>query len=103
MTNQTTFNALPIFRFQVDFTEVNDTKKENPGLRICEGAFSECTGLEATMEPMVIREGGQNFGAAQRTGRVTFGTVILKRGMTTTRHLWNWFNLVTNQEGYAYR
>jgi phage tail-like protein len=98
MSDQTAFNPLPIFRFQVDFFDMS-----GGGLRICSGAFSECTGLEATMEPMLIREGGQNFGAAQRAGRVTFATVILKRGMTTTRHLWNWFNLVTMQEGYAFR
>lgn len=54
------------------------------------------------MEPKVIKEGGRNYGPAQRAGVVTFATVILKRGMTTTRHLWQWFELVSNG-GYAYR
>jgi phage tail-like protein len=69
---------------------------------LCSGAFAECTGLEATIEPKVIKEGGNNYGAAQRMGRVSFATVILKRGMTTTRDLWNWFQMVGGG-AYAYR
>ena len=69
---------------------------------LCSGAFAECTGLEATMEPKVIKEGGRNYGAAQRVGPVSFATVVLKRGMTTTRDLWKWFQLVAGG-AYAYR
>ena len=50
---------------------------------ICNGAFAECTGLEATMEPKVIKAGGANYGATQRPGTVSFATVVLKRGMTS--------------------
>jgi phage tail-like protein len=35
-------------------------------------------------------------------GQVSFATVILKRGITTTRDLWNWFQLVAGG-AYAYR
>jgi phage tail-like protein len=96
----------PIFRFQVDFFETSaraDQAGSNASLAICSGAFSECSGLEATMEPFVIRPGGLNYGALQRAGKVTFATVILRRGMTTTRHLWSWFALVSEQAAYAYR
>lgn len=55
------------------------------------------------MEPKVIKEGGRNYGTAQRAGNVTFSTVILKRGITSTRDLWKWFELVTVNHGYAYR
>ncbi len=55
------------------------------------------------MEPKVIQVGGQNYGAAQRVGPVTFATVVLKRGMTQMRHLWQWFEFVTNESKYAYR
>jgi phage tail-like protein len=54
------------------------------------------------MEPKVIKEGGRNYGAAQRAGPVTFATVILKRGMTTTRDLWSWFEMVSGG-AYAHR
>ena len=93
---------LHVFRFQVDFH--TDPLKGSGGdpVVLCSGAFAECTGLEATMEPAVIREGGRNYGTAQRAGQVSFATVILKRGMTSTRHLWKWFELVSGG-GYSYR
>jgi phage tail-like protein len=110
MSEQDRLAPLHVFRFQVDFRE--DRISTNAGgssagthgtLALCSGAFSECTGLEATMEPKVIREGGRNYGAIQRSGPVTFATVILKRGMTRTRDLWHWFELVTNGSAYAFR
>lgn len=99
---------LPAFRFQVDFFETTarrDTPGSQTSLALCSGAFSECSGLEATMEPFVIRPGGLNYGAVQRVGKVTFATVVLRRGMTTTQHLWKWFAMVSGgeQPAYAYR
>ena len=97
-------SPVPAFRFQVDFREHRLTRGESPGglVRLCSGSFSECTGLEATMEPKVIKEGGRNYGAAQRVGTVTFGSVVLRRGLTSNEDLWRWFKLVT-RGGYAYR
>ena len=91
---------LQVFRFHVNFKRAGDT----PGgaVALCSGAFSDCSGLEATMEPKIIKSGGVNYGAAQRVGPVSFATVILKRGMTTTRDLWSWFQLVGGG-AYAYR
>lgn len=57
------------------------------------GGFSEISGLEATMEPKVIRAGGINYGAVQRPGAVTFATVVMKRGIVESRHLWAWWSL----------
>ena len=93
-----------VFRFDLDFFEdrVDQAKPKTDPVPVCSGSFSECTGLEATMEPKVIREGGRNYGAAQRAGPVTFSTVILRRGMTKTRHLWQWFELVSHG-AYAHR
>lgn len=94
---------LQVFRFHVTFKRHalgSEVKEEGP--KVCSGAFAECTGLEATMEPKVIKIGGSNYGAAQRAGPVTFATVVLKRGMTSTRDLWNWFQLVSGG-AYAYR
>jgi phage tail-like protein len=95
-------DPLHVFRFQVDF----DTDPIGGGaasaVPLCSGAFSECTGLEATMEPKVIKEGGLNYGVNQRSGPVTFATVVLKRGMTKTRDLYKWFEMVGNGS-YAYR
>lgn len=93
-----TLPALHVFRFAVSFRRVDN----GSAVELCRGAFSECTGLEATMEPKVIKSGGVNFGAAQRAGQVSFATVILKRGMTRTRDLTRWFHLVAGG-AYGYR
>jgi len=91
------------FRFQVDFKEQMLTNETEGGeVLLCRGAFSECSGLEAVMEPKTIREGGRNWGTAQRMGGITFATVILKRGLTRTSDLWAWFNLI-GQGAYAQR
>lgn len=94
---------LHVFRFHVSFRKqpLQGAASGSP-VALCQGAFAECTGLEASMEPKVIAVGGQNYGAAQRAGPVTFATVVLKRGMTDTRDLWNWFRTVGGG-GYAYR
>ncbi len=84
------------FRFHVRFRQASDGAQQGNEVDICSGAFAECTGLEATMEPKQIRAGGMNYGAAQRVGQVSFATVVLKRGMTSTRHLWKWFQMVAN-------
>jgi phage tail-like protein len=99
-----TLYPIPLFRFHVEFEQVSPTG-EGRGHRasICQGAFSECTGLEATMEPKVIKAGGANYGAFQRPGQVAFATVILKRGITTSRDLWTWFSHVNERGKFAYR
>jgi phage tail-like protein len=94
-------NPFQVFNFEVVFKELKlDAKNASGGretgdfVEVCSAAFSEVTGLEATMEPKVIKEGGRNFGPVQRVGPVTFATVILKRGITSETDLWTWFELV---------
>lgn len=94
---------LPVFRFKVTFSLPSVSKNDKGSERLlCEGAFSECSGLEATMEPKAIKVGGRNYGETQRAGRVSFATVILKRGVTANRDLWKWFRLVGGG-AYTYR
>jgi phage tail-like protein len=54
------------------------------------GAFAECDGLEVTMDIKTIREGGNNDTQVRLAGPHTFGTLTLKRGMTSARELWAW-------------
>ncbi|MFY0566337.1 phage tail protein [Archangium lansingense] len=95
--NRQPLNPLYTFRFELSFTEAPLNKQAskvlNPPLA---GAFSECTGLEATMEPKVIKAGGHNYGAIQRAGPVTFATVVLKRGISRDAKLLLWFEKVAN-------
>ena len=104
VSDENALAPLQVFNFQVDFYQdpLDSDQDSDETVAVCSGAFSECTGLEATMEPKVIKEGGRNYGAAQRAGPVTFATVILKRGMTTTRDLWSWFEMVSGG-AYAHR
>ena len=98
-------NPVGNFRYELVFTEARLTGGGGGGSNqpIAGGAFAECTGLEATMEPRVIREGGRNYGTHQRAGAVNFATVILRRGMTRNTHLWEWFNQLTLKGSYASR
>lgn len=100
---ENTLSPIHAFRFQIDFKEqLLSDQKEGKEVVLCSGAFSECTGLEATMEPKVIKEGGRNWGSAQRMGQVSFSTVVLKRGLTKTKDLWKWFDLV-GHGAYSHR
>ena len=65
------------------------------------GGFSEVAGLEATMEPKVIKEGGRNYGPVQRAGPVSFSTVVLKRGIVASRQLWAWWSLFAGADDAA--
>ncbi|NTX67256.1 phage tail protein [Myxococcus sp. CA051A] len=93
MTTQP-FEPLFTFRFEVSIQEQplhGDGGDLSPAPA---GAFSECTGLEATVEPKVIKSGGNNYGAIQRVGPVTFATVVLKRGISRDGRLFKWFERV---------
>ncbi|HEX7809729.1 MAG TPA: phage tail protein [Thermoanaerobaculia bacterium] len=79
------FNAFN-FEVQIEVTGLGVKK-------ICEGQFSECDGLEMTMDVKTIREGGNNGAQIRLLGAVNYGTVTLKRGMTANSFdLWDWFD-----------
>lgn len=103
MPDENQLAPLQVFRFHVTFKrDALRGSADGSEVPLCSGAFAECSGLEATMEPKIIKAGGANYGAAQRVGPVTFATVMLKRGMTSTRDLWHWFEMVSGGS-YAYR
>jgi len=76
------------FNFSVEITKDGDSS------RMCGAAFSECDGLEMTMEVKTIKEGGNNGQLVRLTGPISYGQLTLKRGMTANFDLWNWFNAV---------
>jgi phage tail-like protein len=67
--------------------------------KICSAAFAECDGLEMSMQPRTIREGGNNGRQIHLTGPVSYGQLTLKRGMTANLDLWSWFERV-HQKGH---
>jgi phage tail-like protein len=64
--------------------------------RVCNAAFAECDGLEMTMEAKTIKEGGNNAQLHRVAGMLAYGTLTLKRGMTATFDLWDWFAAVVD-------
>jgi phage tail-like protein len=67
--------------------------------KICNASFSECDGLEMTMDAKTIREGGNNGTQIRLTGPINYGQLTLKRGMTANFDLWEWFNkMLTSPE-----
>ncbi len=73
------------FRFSVEISV------SGVSTQLCEASFSECDGLEMTMEPKTIREGGNNSQQIHLAGPVSYGQLSLKRGMTSNFDLWDWF------------
>jgi len=63
---------------------------------VCEAEFSECDGLEMTMEVKTMREGGNNTRQIHLAGPVSYGQLTLKRGMTKNFDIWDWFEAVQN-------
>jgi phage tail-like protein len=80
------FNA---FNFSIEIT------KEGEANPLCAAAFSDCDGLEMSMDVKTIREGGANWRQVRLSGPLTFGNLTLKRGMTATADVWDWLNAVT--------
>jgi phage tail-like protein len=70
---------------------------------VCSASFAECDGLEMTMEPKTIREGGNNNAQIHLIGPVSYGQLTLKRGMTSTYDLWDWFDSVLRTGGHGLR
>ena len=62
------------------------------GPKLCNAAFSDCDGLDMTMDVKTIREGGNNTQQIRMVGAVNYGQVTLKRGMTSNFDLWDWFD-----------
>ena len=85
-------SAVPFttFRFAVEIA----VELQGTTTRVCEASFAECDGLEMTMQPKTIREGGNNGGEIHLAGPVSYGQLTLKRGMTPSFDLWDWFEEV---------
>jgi phage tail-like protein len=82
------------FRFLVQIDPSGQGGDE--GLAQGDGAFSEVTGLELTIEPMTFREGGYHLGPRQLIGKTTTTTLVLKRGVSLNDAFWTWIQRCTN-------
>lgn len=74
------------FNFSVEIT------RGGSGHPLASASFAECDGLEMSMEVKTIREGGSNDRQIRLNGPVAYGMLTLKRGMTESHDLWDWFH-----------
>lgn len=93
MATQRPFQPLTTFNFKVNL------RLKEGGEEICAAEFSECDGLEMSIEPKSIREGGNNTQQIHLLGPVSYGQLSLKRGMTDNFDLWNWFEKLQKNPG----
>jgi phage tail-like protein len=92
-----------VFNFQVDLT-IDNASSLGMATTLCDMEFAEVDGLEMTMEPKTVREGGNNTRLFHLPGPVSYGTLTLKRGMSQNQDIWIWFAAVsdgTSRNAYA--
>lgn len=61
--------------------------------------FSECTGLEMTLDMAEYEAGGNNTTVLQFPTRMKWSPVVLKRGVGNGTDLWDWFYSFVEGEG----
>lgn len=71
------------------------------GLSDGTAVFTEVSGLSVSVESIEVRGGGDGPVARQLAGRVTYGPVHLKWGLSNSKELWNW--LMTAVKGKVER
>jgi phage tail-like protein len=61
---------------------------------LCQAAFCACDGLELRREILRLRDGADPTSVRLHPGAESFGNVVLRRGMTSTFDLWDWWERV---------
>lgn len=56
--------------------------------------FTECTGLSTETDVIEYREGNERGGVRKIPGLAKFTNIVLKRGLTRSRDLWNWRKVI---------
>jgi phage tail-like protein len=82
----------PVFRedpyashqFEVVITGISDD-----GTAV-KGSFSECTGLDVSIDPIEYRNGSEDFTPRKIPGLKKFPNIVLKRGIIGDLTFWNW-------------
>lgn len=56
--------------------------------------FSECTGLSSEVDVIEYRNGNEDQVLRKLPGLIRFGPITLKRGLTASRELFQWYQTV---------
>ncbi len=57
------------------------------------GLFTECSGLGVKRDVEEYKEGGVNHYVHKLPGRLEFKNIVLKRGLSLSQALWDWFSI----------
>jgi phage tail-like protein len=86
-------NPLPAFNFLIQLIDSSSKVAEvltAVSLASGGGGFTECSGLDASLQVEDYIEGGQNSYTHKFPTRITYPNIILKRGVGFGEDLWNW-------------
>lgn len=86
-------DPLGTFNFYVSLVESSDFGGTllNPSEQFQVAGFSECSGLDASIEMLEFREGGVNDFVHKFATRATFANLVLRHGLLPLNHdLWQW-------------
>jgi phage tail-like protein len=95
-------NPVPAFNFYISLIRTSSSSGKLFGAEgflgkallstdlIVAGGFSECSGLEATLQVEEYSEGGENRFVHKFPTRMTYSNIVLKRGITFSPELWRW-------------
>jgi len=93
-------DPLPAFNYQVTLIDASSLLgKVMTGISlVVGGGFSECSGLDGTLQVEEYNEGGENSYVHKFPTRMTYANIVLKRGVGLSEDLWNWhFDYVRGQ------
>jgi phage tail-like protein len=57
---------------------------------IARAAFQECSGFDSSIDVIEHREGGENTTTRKLPGLTKYNNIVLKRGITEDRELYDW-------------
>lgn len=85
-------DPLPAFNFLITLIDSSSTFSAiRSGVTdLALGGFTECSGLESTLETTEYREGGVNDRIHRFPGRITFANIVLRRGVGFGEGLYLW-------------
>ena len=88
-------DPLSVFNFYLSLVNSPGARDglSGPAAQYQVAGFSECTGLDATVEVVDYKEGGVNDYVHKFPTRASFGNITLKRGVISLADdLWSWHN-----------
>jgi phage tail-like protein len=95
-------DPLGVFNFYLTLIDTSDVVGTLVSLaaNYVVAGFSECSGLEASIDVFEYREGGQNTYVHKFPGRASFSNVTLKHGVIYLYDdLWTWHNGFVKGQG----